>query len=394
VSLPASNGHVVAKSNTNPIPKKRAGIRPAPVPWPQTVNGADLLDELTKVFTRYLVLPKGAAEAIALWALFTHAFEAFDVSPRLALLSPVPECGKTSLLTLLSYLVLKALAASHVSPAVIFRVIQQECPTLLLDEADTYIEGRTDYTGILNSGHTRGAAVIVRARKSGDDYEPMTYSTWAPIVIAKIGKLSATLASRSIIIPMRRKRPNETVTRFRQSQDAAPLDELASKCARWAKDHVAALKGTDPPIPAGLNNRTADNWRPLFAIAELVRGDWPNKAQTAAFALANDESEITEREQLLVDIANIQKAVGGDRIASQELCIKLNQLSDRTWGAHNNGRGLTQNGLSNLLSGFLIKPKTIRIGSDTPRGYMWADFEDAFERYLPANRNTATSTAN
>jgi len=383
----------MAKPGTNTKPD-RAGIRAAPVPWSQPANADELLNDLTQVFAQYLVLPPGAAEAIALWVLFTHAFEAFDVSPRLALLSPLPECGKTTLLTLLSHLVLKALVASNVSPAVIFRVIERDRPTLLLDEADTYIEDRNDYNGILNSGHTRGAAIIVRARKSGDDYVPMTYSTWAPIVIAKIGKLSATLASRSIIIPMRRKRPSETVTRFRQSQDAASLDEFASKCARWAKDHLAALKGADPSMPAGLNNRTADNWRPLFAIAELAAGNWPNKARNAALALANDESEVTEAEELLVDISQVQKTCGGDRIASQVLCDKLNALDDRPWCALNNGRGLTQNGLSKLLRDFLIKPQTIRIGSTTPKGYMWVDFQDAFARYLPSNRNTATSPTN
>ena len=82
-----------------------------------------------------------------------------------------------------------------------------------MDEADTYLEQRGDeFRGILNSGHTRDAAVVWRA--DGVKYDPKGFSTWAPIAIAKIGKLPETLASRSIIIPMRRKRPDELVTRL------------------------------------------------------------------------------------------------------------------------------------------------------------------------------------
>ena len=117
-----------------------------------------------------------------------------------------------------------------------------------MDEADTYLEQRGDeFRGILNSGHTRDAAVVWRT--DGDKYEPKAFSTWAPIAIAKIGKLPDTLASRSIIILMRRKRADESVTRYRPDRDGPLLDELARKCARWAQDNLQNLKGADPMMP-------------------------------------------------------------------------------------------------------------------------------------------------
>ena len=173
--------------------------------------------------------------------------------------------------SVLSRLVRKALLASNVSPAVIFRAIERYHPTLMMDEADTYMEQRDDFRGILNSGHTRDAAVVWRA--DGVRYDPTGFSTWAPIAIAKIGKLPETLASRSIIIPMRRKRPDESVTPYRPDRDRPLLDELARKCARWAQDHLPELKGADPVIPKQLNNRAEDNWRPLLAIADAIGGD-------------------------------------------------------------------------------------------------------------------------
>ena len=127
------------------------------------MDGFVLFNELTAALGRYLALPEGALEAMALWVLFTHAFDAAEVSPRLALLSPLPECGKTTAFLILSRLVRKAMLASNVTAAVVFRAIERDRPTLLMDEADTYMEQRgDDFRGILNSGHTRDAADVWR----------------------------------------------------------------------------------------------------------------------------------------------------------------------------------------------------------------------------------------
>ena len=160
--------------------QQTAGIQPEPVPWPDPVDGVVLFNELTAALGRYLALPEGALEAMALWVLFTHTFDAAEVSPRLALLSPLPECGKTTAFSILSRLVRKAMLASNVSAAVVFRAIDRHRPTLLLDEADTYLEQRGDeFGGILNSGHTRDAAA--RMARRWRQIEPKVFSTWAPI---------------------------------------------------------------------------------------------------------------------------------------------------------------------------------------------------------------------
>ena len=281
-----------AKATGQPEPEanqsqnqQTAGIQPDPVPWPDPVDGVVLFNELTTALGRYLALPEGALEAIALWVLLTHTFDAAEVSPRLALLSPLPECGKTTALSILSRLVRKAMLASNFSPAVVFRAIDQDRPTLLMDEADTYLEQRGDeFRGILNSGHTRDAAFVWRT--DGDKYVPKAFSTWAPIAIAKIGKLwprhwQAAPSSFRCAASGRMNTSHVIV----QSRDGPLLDELARKCARWAQDNLQNLKGADPMMPKQLNNRAADNWRPLFAIADVIGGDCPSRARRAALAI-------------------------------------------------------------------------------------------------------------
>src|SRR5215469_14820690 len=76
-------------------------------PWPEPVDGAMLLDKIRAVHCRHLALPGYAAEAIALWELFAHTHDSFQHSPRLAFTSPVPECGKTTALDVVSSLVPK-----------------------------------------------------------------------------------------------------------------------------------------------------------------------------------------------------------------------------------------------------------------------------------------------
>jgi hypothetical protein len=135
---------------------------PDPDPWPEPVNGAELLEQLSKTAASHLVLPKGAADAIAMWVLFTHAHDCFDISPVLGVTSPTPECGKTTLLTFLGGVVPRPLPTSNVTAAALFRAVAKWGPTLLIDEADTFLRGNDELRGILNSGHKRSNAFVIR----------------------------------------------------------------------------------------------------------------------------------------------------------------------------------------------------------------------------------------
>ena len=137
-------------------------------PWPATINGAELLDELCDAIRQYLVLPSGGGETLALWAVHTHIFECFGHSPRLAITSPEKGCGKTTTLDVLAELVARPLSTSNATVSAVFRIVEMAKPTLLIDEADTFLKENDEPRGILNAGHRKGGQVT---RTVGDDHE-------------------------------------------------------------------------------------------------------------------------------------------------------------------------------------------------------------------------------
>ena len=130
---------------------------PTPEPWPDPVDGAALLSEMTAAIRKYAVMEVGSAEIVALWVLHAHALDAFQISPRLAITSPEKRCGKTTALDVVQFLAPRPLSTSNTTAAAIFRTIEAAQPTLLIDEADTFLTNNEDIRGVLNSGHRRSA---------------------------------------------------------------------------------------------------------------------------------------------------------------------------------------------------------------------------------------------
>ncbi len=139
--------------------------------------------------------------------MHTYAFEFGRVATYLGLESPERECGKTTLMTLISKLVNRPQPASNISSPAFYRAIEELRPTLLIDEADTLLPGNAQLRGILNAGYTRDLAYVLRVtsepvqhsstsgkRKGGSRLA--RYSCWGPKAIAQIGHLPDTLRSR------------------------------------------------------------------------------------------------------------------------------------------------------------------------------------------------------
>jgi len=353
-----------------------------PEPWPEAVDGAALLEAVCAVFSRFIVLPPGALEAIALWTLYAHAHEAFFVSPRLALYSPEKRCGKTHALTILGTLVPRPLPASNISAAGVFRTIDKYRPTLLLDEAETFLRDNEELRGILNSGHTCANAFVVRL--VGEQHEPVAFSTFAPIAFALIGKLPSTLEDRSVVIPMRRRRRDEVVARLRIDK-LTQFVPLQRQAARWAADNLAALREADPEVPEMGSDRAADNWRPLLAIADAAGGAWPLRARRALRLLLSDEiGDDSAGVQLLSDVRDLFVRRGAERLASEDVARELAGLEERPWPEWRAGTAITAPQVAKLLKPFAVRPKPMRIGAEkTKRGYELGEFVDAFARYLP-----------
>ncbi len=215
--------------------------------------------------------------------------------------------------------------------------------------------------------------------------EPRKFSVWGAAAIAKIGRLPDTLEDRSIVVPMRRRRTGENVASLRLDRLDAEAAPLRRKLWRWAKDNIDLLRGMDPAIPSGLDDRAADNWRALLAIADAAGGTWPDHARQAAIELSRvrGEDDQTLGVQLLADLRALFVERKADKLPTEEIIAALVKLEERPWVAYSRGKSITPRGVSRLLAPFHARSANVRRSGHVVKGYALADLQDAFDRYLP-----------
>ncbi|MGI8778249.1 MAG: DUF3631 domain-containing protein [Acidimicrobiales bacterium] len=346
--------------------------------------GWSLLDAVEGFLVRFVAFPsKAAADAVALWVVHSWALAAAESTPRLALLSAEKRSGKSRLLELLELLVAHPVMTASMSAAALFRTIEAAHPTLLMDEVDTVFgkaneDRNEELRGLLNAGHRRGAMAY---RCAGPKMaEVKAYTAFAPVALAGIGELPSTIGDRSITIKMKRRRPDEEVERFRRRKVAAAAARLSGRIEAWATANVDTLAAAEPDLPAALDDRAADGWEPLLAIADAAGGQWPGRARRAALQLSADKApeDDTAGVRLLADCRTV---FDGDRMASADLAAQLAALEDAPWGAWF-GHPLDARGLARLLRRYDVVPKKLRDGDGTVRGYERSAFVDAWGRYL------------
>jgi hypothetical protein len=135
---------------------------------------AEALDAALAYITRYVVCPSPHEPvAVVLWVAHAWAIDAAESSPHLAVTSVHPRSGKTRLGETVEQLVPRPWRAITPSEAVMFRKLEQDHPTLLLDEVDALFGTKRQadsYEGlraIVNAGNRRGTTVprmVARAR--------------------------------------------------------------------------------------------------------------------------------------------------------------------------------------------------------------------------------------
>ena len=294
-------------------------------PWQKTVHGSRLIHEIIRLISRHVVLEEGLAVVVAFWVLLTYCYEQFRHLPILGIVSPQKRCGKTTLLEVLTGLVNKNLIASNISSAAVYRTIDKFGPTLLIDEADSFFMGNDEMRNVLNSGHTKSGAFVIRC--DGNNNEPKRFNTFCPKVVALIGKLPSTLADRSIIVNLKRKTQKEQLEKIPMGFKNETAD-IRKKCQRWANDHKHQLKFKQSAIitiPG--NDRAEDNWKPLATIAGVIGKNWFIRLQKISkdmmdFAEESDEISIL----LLEDVKEIFEDMDMDKIFTNSLLRRLSSL--------------------------------------------------------------------
>jgi hypothetical protein len=281
----------------------------------------------------------------------------------------------------------RALSTSNISAPALFRVIEASYPTLMIDELDQVDpEKRMELVGVINSSHCRLDSSVIRVVQVDGYYEPRQFSTWAPMALAAIGKLPPTWADRSITIQMERKLGADAVQGMRLDRDQG-FEALRRRTARWAQDRLDTLRRADPGMPFGLNDRQADNWRPLLAIADAAGGEWPAKARAAALALSKEDDAEMRGVQLLMDIRAVFAGHGHpEALSSQDIVDALVAMEGRPWAEYRNGKSLTKNALARALKPFKVEPRNSWIDDRTVKA-MRGNTSPPFGRGMqPPNR--------
>lgn len=361
-------------------------------PWPTPIDPATLLTDIVSTIQRFIVCPKEVSHAVALWIAMTWFIDVVEVAPLAVITSPERRCGKTQLLTLLGRLSARAITASNISPAALFRTIEASSPTLLLDEADSFMKDNEDMRGLLNSGHTRDSAYVIRT--VGENFTPTKFSTWGAKALASIGHIADTLMDRAVILELRRRLPHEKVERIRRYTKSNLFDDLRAKLARFAEDYCEDVRDAQPPLPDSLNDRAQDNWETLLAIAMTAGDEWLKIGTTAALKLTGSETAVqTIGTDLLSDIQEIFVQNKCERISTEDLIKALCANEEEPWKTYSKGFPITPRQLANKLKAYGIHSKSIRIGDTTAKGYEKDKFADAFSRYIPITPSASVTAS-
>lgn len=349
-----------------------------------------ILDQIHTFLERFIAYPTVEHRtAHTLWIAHTHLMDCWDTTPRIAFLSPEPSSGKTRALEITGLLVPNPIEVMNVTPAYLFRRVADRkagLPTILYDEIDTVFGPKArdneEIRGLLNAGHRRGA-VTGRVVIKGKTITTEEFPAYCAVALAGLGDLPDTLLSRAIVVPMQRRKLTESVAAFRPRVHGPEADKLRTQLQKWCAKSQGALDGTWPELPAGVEDRDADIWEPLIAIADHAGGRWPELARVTSvtlLTLLRDKGGESLGIRLLSDIRTVFD--GADGMFTADLLKRLVEIEEAPWGDLK-GREIDARGLAWRLSKYGVKPKILRIGEDVARGYARDDLWDVWERYLP-----------
>jgi hypothetical protein len=352
---------------------------------------AEILDDVSTWFRNHVAYADPShADAVALWAMHTHLIARAISTPRLAFFSQLEGSGKTRNLELLQHVVRVPLFETSISASALYRVIEKQHPSVLLDELDTVFSALSESNellrAVLNAGHRRGATVTRCVTQNGE-IEVVEFDCFAPVALAgiKAERMPSTLRSRTIEIPMRRRAPGERVIPYRERVTPREGRGLRRRLEAWARRHGAEVPDEPATVPVGLSDRPRDCWEPLLAIAQAAGDVWVKRAWEACAALLAKGNEMNEEVQLLADLRDVFRDVEqGHGLFTRDVLAGLIAMEDRPYRTRRHGLPIDANWLAARLKGFGIKPGDLHTPTEHLKGYVRSAFEDTWSRYLSA----------
>lgn len=378
------------------------------------MSGAALLDEAVMLTRTYVVLQfPEYFDALALWAAATHAQVVFDTAPRLRLGAAEKGCGKTRTLNCVRYMSHIPIATVNISNAALVHSINEDDPpTLIMDEYDTYFGADTnnkheDLRGLVNSGFERGQNYT---RWNMTQRELEILPTFAMAALAGIGRLPDTVEDRAINITLRKREPHEKVKPFRTSKHKKEFEAIGTRFGQWTKAHLAEIRDADPDMPVA--DRALDVWEPLFKIAAVAGGDWPERCLKACAKICDvqlADEQLTESEELVRDLHIIFRETEADQLHTKEIIQRLVKIEESPWGVRKvSGVGMfsgttmehvdqeiTDRKIAEIMKSYGVASKKVRSGPENlPRqGYKREHLEPVWRRHCKCGCRSKTNDA-
>jgi hypothetical protein len=269
--------------------------------------------------------------------------------------------------------------------------------SLLFDEIDAVFNPRAganneDLRALLNAGYKRGAT-IPRCVGDAAKMAVQRYRVYAPVALAGLaGHLPATILTRAVVIHMRKRPQGTKVRSFRERDAEAEAQPLSADLGEWSRANLHILANARPQMPEGVDDRPAEVWEALLAIADVAGGHWPATARAACehFVLKQSGEPGSFGTRLLADLRHIF----GDesRMSTSDIITALTNMPEGPW-ADLGGKPLDAAKLAKLLRPYEVQPAPFKHGGLGLRGYTTyptesrdqnnAGLQDAWSRYLP-----------
>lgn len=350
----------------------------------------EVLDQVRSFLELFISYPDSGDSAVAhtLWIAHAHAIECFETTPRLAFLSPEPGSGKSRAMELTEALTPRAVLSTNASVSYIFRKISdpEGLPTLLLDEIDTIFSNRAgesseDLRGLLNSGYRRGA-VVGRAATRGKEIVAEDWPSFCAVALAGLNSLPDTVATRAVIVPMKKRPSGVKIRPFRRRTEGPQADRLRALLGEIVGGLAEVLSRDFPILPPGITDRDADVWEPLIAIADQAGGKWASDARLAAARIMARSKEKGSSLGVLL-LADIRRVLGDrERISTVDLLQALHELDEAPWASIKD-KPIDARFLARMLGRYDVSPaRAIRVAGQVVKGHERGDFLDAWDRYL------------
>jgi hypothetical protein len=338
-----------------------------------------ILDQISYVIGQYIALDPDELVVATLWAAHTHIYDRYMCSPRLPVCGPMPNIGKTTMLDVLSRLVRRPWRAASATEAALYSDTNDNHITMLIDEMH-HADLRGSRAQILHAGYRQGTPNRLAKRP---------IEIFCAAAFGFIGScLTPELQRRSLLIQMRRHDGSYPLRRF-DLTNAADLDAVYQRLCDWAAN---VQLNRDPQLPPELlrDSSWADNARPLVAIADTAGERWGEAARKALVNLILlHQSEhpnamlINHLHQIFAERGYPTAMWGEDIVAA--LCAH----EDWPWNEYRGPAGrfqprpLRKTDLAAMLHQFdaRIRPRSVRIGARTAKGYRLDQLEPQFRAY-------------